>query len=244
MHIPVLSRLTVHVVKPRTWLIAICTSSWLTTPSAFKSHGDVCPIRQRKEISINASLFIVRLQSSSLLATQPCYRQLSALTLTYPPGRRYLNFSREDVWRRALRLRAAWPRPPNPLISIRSWGEMPNRVSMPLVAYWVSHGARGIAAQRALSLARCLPQHDCQVHVLTPRNPASSTSLGTGCPGCCDPPCLVRGADATIPLPKAPVKVSSSSRPKSGATVRCVRSSADRYPECKPTKRPASILFE
>src|ERR1700722_4920523 len=41
-----------------------------------------------------------------------------------------------------------------------------------LIAYWFPP-AGGIAVQRALSLARYLPQHDCQVHVLTPRNPPS-----------------------------------------------------------------------
>lgn len=41
-----------------------------------------------------------------------------------------------------------------------------------LIAYWFPP-AGGIAVQRALSLARYLPQYDCQVHVLTPRNPPS-----------------------------------------------------------------------
>ncbi len=41
-----------------------------------------------------------------------------------------------------------------------------------LIAYWFPP-AGGIAVQRALSLARYLPQHGCQVHVLAPRNPPS-----------------------------------------------------------------------
>jgi glycosyltransferase involved in cell wall biosynthesis len=41
-----------------------------------------------------------------------------------------------------------------------------------LIAYWFPP-AGGIAVQRALSLARYLPEHDCDVHVLTARNPPS-----------------------------------------------------------------------
>src|SRR5712692_10380106 len=41
-----------------------------------------------------------------------------------------------------------------------------------LVSYWFPP-AGGIAVQRALSLARYLPQHGCQVHVLAPSNPPS-----------------------------------------------------------------------
>ena len=39
-----------------------------------------------------------------------------------------------------------------------------------LIAYWFPPTG-GIAVQRALSLARYLPGHGCEVHVLTPRNP-------------------------------------------------------------------------
>jgi glycosyltransferase involved in cell wall biosynthesis len=41
-----------------------------------------------------------------------------------------------------------------------------------LVSYWFPP-AGGIAVQRALSLARYLPQHGCEVHVLAPSNPPS-----------------------------------------------------------------------
>jgi len=41
-----------------------------------------------------------------------------------------------------------------------------------LISYWFPP-AGGIAVQRALSLAKYLPDYDCEVHVLTPSNPPS-----------------------------------------------------------------------
>jgi glycosyltransferase involved in cell wall biosynthesis len=42
-----------------------------------------------------------------------------------------------------------------------------------IIAYWFPP-AGGVAVQRALSLARYLPQHNCEVHVLAPPNPPGS----------------------------------------------------------------------